>query len=340
MPKPLAGGYELLITQQGHSGLGEDHRVLTGWSTLYCKDKVKKIKNWLNNQSLLSIDQKKELEMTPALEKEILVVSTSSKNFQRQAQRTSEEAERLQGQSGKGKSKRKLAQPLTTRVQYPQIGTFSHGQCFQYGQNSYGIHSQRRGKDEQEFSTQIIHEIQFVKASIDFKLGQFNSKLNKITSDINDLKKNDRTSSEWHKLKTTRHVSISNTCDRIGSIYQVKDDGMEDIFIANINYQLIILKNNILEIVNNTNLFATHLAESDSEWKKLKDEIISHVEKLHKNYEPNLHIPRNFTPLNKEKISVKGSLTPFVGENAIFARDITKLEEWSTCSGGGEYNHI
>ncbi|MBW0588150.1 hypothetical protein O181_127865 [Austropuccinia psidii MF-1] len=53
--------------------------LLEGWSPLSCKDKVKKIKNWFKNQSLLSIDQKKELQMTPALEKEGPVASTSSK---------------------------------------------------------------------------------------------------------------------------------------------------------------------------------------------------------------------------------------------------------------------
>ncbi|MBW0535365.1 hypothetical protein O181_075080 [Austropuccinia psidii MF-1] len=57
MPKPLAGGHELLLTHQ----------------------EVKKIKNWLKNQSLLSIDQKKELEMPPALETEAPVVCTNSK---------------------------------------------------------------------------------------------------------------------------------------------------------------------------------------------------------------------------------------------------------------------
>ncbi|MBW0478911.1 hypothetical protein O181_018626 [Austropuccinia psidii MF-1] len=63
------------------SFLGQDKTIelLGGWSPFLCKDKVKKIKNWLNNQSLLSIDQKKELEMTPALETEGPVVSTSSK---------------------------------------------------------------------------------------------------------------------------------------------------------------------------------------------------------------------------------------------------------------------
>ncbi|MBW0528840.1 hypothetical protein O181_068555 [Austropuccinia psidii MF-1] len=70
MPKPLAGGHELLLTHQ-------DHRTLGGWHPFSCKDKIKKINDWLKNQSLLSIDQKKELEMTPALE-EGAVASTSS----------------------------------------------------------------------------------------------------------------------------------------------------------------------------------------------------------------------------------------------------------------------
>ncbi|MBW0580095.1 hypothetical protein O181_119810 [Austropuccinia psidii MF-1] len=51
---------------------------LGGWSPFSCKDKVKKIKNWRKNKSLFSVDQKKELEMTPALE-EGPVASTSSK---------------------------------------------------------------------------------------------------------------------------------------------------------------------------------------------------------------------------------------------------------------------
>ncbi|MBW0484992.1 hypothetical protein O181_024707, partial [Austropuccinia psidii MF-1] len=62
------------------SFLGEEKTIelLGGWIPLSCKDKVKKIKNWLKNQSILSVDQKKELEMTPALE-EGQVASTSSK---------------------------------------------------------------------------------------------------------------------------------------------------------------------------------------------------------------------------------------------------------------------
>ncbi|MBW0530280.1 hypothetical protein O181_069995 [Austropuccinia psidii MF-1] len=62
------------------SFLGQEKTIelLGGWSPFSCKDKVKNKNNWLKKQSLLSIDQKKELKMTPALEKEGPVASTSS----------------------------------------------------------------------------------------------------------------------------------------------------------------------------------------------------------------------------------------------------------------------
>ncbi|MBW0516951.1 hypothetical protein O181_056666 [Austropuccinia psidii MF-1] len=112
---------------------------------------------------------------------------------------------------------------------------------------------------------------------------------------------------------------------------------MEDISISNINDQVRIIKDHVLEIINNTNQFATHLVRSDSERQKLKNEIIANVEKIHKNYEP--HMPRHSTTLTEEKPSVKGILTPFLGQNPICAKDVPKLEEWPTFSGEGEYNH-
>ncbi|MBW0589487.1 hypothetical protein O181_129202 [Austropuccinia psidii MF-1] len=127
--------------------------------------------------------------MTPALETEAPVVSTSSRSVQRQAQRTSEEAERSQEQSRQGKRQRKLAQTLPTRVQDPQIGAFSHGQCIQHCQDFDGIHSQRAGKDEQNFSKEIIDQIHFVQSGIHVALGKFDAKINKLTSDISELKR-------------------------------------------------------------------------------------------------------------------------------------------------------
>ncbi|MBW0475770.1 hypothetical protein O181_015485 [Austropuccinia psidii MF-1] len=87
-------------------------------------------------------------------------------------------------------------------------------------------------------------------------------------------------------------------------------------------------------------MIATHLERSDSERQKLKNEIIEHVEQIHKHYEPNSYVPRHSTPFNEEKLSVKESLTPFLRENTIYAKDIPKLAEWPTFSGEGEYNHI
>ncbi|MBW0589286.1 hypothetical protein O181_129001 [Austropuccinia psidii MF-1] len=100
------------------SFLGQEKTIelLGGWSPLSFRDKVKKIKNWLKNQNLLSIDQKKELEMTPDLETEGPVASTSSRCVQGKAQRTSEEAEMSQEPSRQGQSQSQLAQTLPTRV--------------------------------------------------------------------------------------------------------------------------------------------------------------------------------------------------------------------------------
>ncbi|MBW0557949.1 hypothetical protein O181_097664 [Austropuccinia psidii MF-1] len=51
-------------------------------------------------------------------------------------------------------------------------------------------------------------------------------------------------------------------------------------------------------------------------------------------------MPRHSTPLTEEKPSLKESLTSFLGEKPICAKDIPKLEEWPTFSGEREYNHI
>ncbi|MBW0560466.1 hypothetical protein O181_100181 [Austropuccinia psidii MF-1] len=70
MPKPLGGCHELLLTHQELSGSGEDHRTLRRVEPTVLQRQCQKDKELLKSQSLLSIDQKKELEMTPALEKE------------------------------------------------------------------------------------------------------------------------------------------------------------------------------------------------------------------------------------------------------------------------------
>ncbi|MBW0490801.1 hypothetical protein O181_030516 [Austropuccinia psidii MF-1] len=108
---------------------------------------------------------------------------------------------------------------------------------------------------------QMIDEIPFGRSSIDAEIGKFDDKLNKMESDINELKTNDRISADWHKLTTTRADLISNSCDIIGSRCQVQNEEMEDISISNINDQLKFLKNHALEIVDNTNIFCHTLSK-------------------------------------------------------------------------------
>ncbi|MBW0474146.1 hypothetical protein O181_013861 [Austropuccinia psidii MF-1] len=227
MPKRLSGGLELLLTHQELSGLREDHRTLRRLQ----EERV-------GNDSSFG-------DRRPS---GVYQIQTSSRSVQRQTQRTSEEAERSQKPSKKGQRQSQLAQTLPTKVQDPQIGAISHGKCLQYGQESYGIHSQQAERDEQNLSTEIIQQIHLVKTIITVEIGKIDAKLTKITLDINDLKKNENNSAEMHKSVIAKLKLLTNTCDRIESKYHVQDDGMEDFSTRNINDQLRVLKDYVLAV--------------------------------------------------------------------------------------------
>ncbi|MBW0578562.1 hypothetical protein O181_118277 [Austropuccinia psidii MF-1] len=327
MPKPLAGGHEPLLTHQERSRSGEEHRTLRRLEPISLqiqsqedKELVEEPKSFIHRpeEGAGNDSSFRDRRLSG-----ICQLQTGSRSVQRQAQRTSEESERSQEPSRKGQRQRQLAQTLPTRVQDHQIGTFSCGACLQYGQYSYGVHSQGAGNYEQNFSMEIIQKIHFVKASIDVELGKFDAKVNRIILDMSELKRNDKMYTEWYQFTNVRLDSITNTCDRIESKCQVQNDEMEYLSILKINDQLRILKDHVLEITKNTNQFATHLAKSDGERQKLKNDIIANVEQIHNNYEP--HSPRHSTPLTEEKPSVRESLTPFLGENVMSAKDIPKL---------------
>ncbi|MBW0522491.1 hypothetical protein O181_062206 [Austropuccinia psidii MF-1] len=186
----------------------------------------------------------------------------------------------------------------------------------------------------------MIDEMKFIKYVIDIKIGNLDAKLKKLTSDINNLKNNDRSFAEWHKVKNAKLKSISNTCDRIERKCKVQNDEVKDLSIKKINDKIELYRTHVEEIVHQINPYATHLERSDSERQKLKNEIISYVEQIHNKHEQNSHMPRNSKPFTEEKISVKEILTPFLGLNAICPKDIPKLLEWPTFPGEGKYNHI
>ncbi|MBW0522692.1 hypothetical protein O181_062407 [Austropuccinia psidii MF-1] len=109
------------------SFLGQETTIelLAGWSPLSCKDKVKKINNWLKNQSLLSIDQKKDFEMTPALEKEGPVAYTSSKPAPEMSKYKFTGPQKKhkgpKSHQGKGKCKGNWHRPYPQRYKIPKL---------------------------------------------------------------------------------------------------------------------------------------------------------------------------------------------------------------------------
>ncbi|MBW0575948.1 hypothetical protein O181_115663 [Austropuccinia psidii MF-1] len=125
MPKPLAGGHELLLTHQELSGSGEDYRALGRLEPIVLQRQSQKINNWLKNQSILSIDQKKELEMTPALETESPVASTSPKpapEVSKDKPKTPQKKQKgPKNHQGKGKYKAKWHRPYPQGYRIPKL---------------------------------------------------------------------------------------------------------------------------------------------------------------------------------------------------------------------------
>ncbi|MBW0581228.1 hypothetical protein O181_120943 [Austropuccinia psidii MF-1] len=109
------------------SFLGQEKTIelLGGWSPLSYKDKFKKMKNWLKNQSLLSIDQKRELKKTPAFKTEGPVASTSSKAapevFKDKPKGPQRKKKGPKNHQGKGKGKANWHRPYPQGYRIPKL---------------------------------------------------------------------------------------------------------------------------------------------------------------------------------------------------------------------------
>ncbi|MBW0587846.1 hypothetical protein O181_127561 [Austropuccinia psidii MF-1] len=121
MPKPLAGGHELIITHQELSGSGEYHRTLRRMEPIVLqrqsqkyKELVEEPKSFIHRPEEGVGNDSSFGERRPS---GIYQLQTSSRSVQGKAQRTSEEAERSQEPSRQGKRQSQLAQTLPTRAQ-------------------------------------------------------------------------------------------------------------------------------------------------------------------------------------------------------------------------------
>ncbi|MBW0570397.1 hypothetical protein O181_110112 [Austropuccinia psidii MF-1] len=151
MPKPLAEGHELLLTHQELSGSGEDYRTLRRLEPIVLQRQGQKMKNWLKNQSLLSIDQKKELEMTQLWRQKAQWHLTAPNQLQKCPKRTSEETERSQEPSKQGKRQSQLAQTFPQGYRLPKLEPSAMDSVFNMARTLMEFTAKEKGRMNRTF---------------------------------------------------------------------------------------------------------------------------------------------------------------------------------------------
>ncbi|MBW0501494.1 hypothetical protein O181_041209 [Austropuccinia psidii MF-1] len=113
MLKPLAGGHEPLLTHQGHSGSGDNHRTLRRVEPPVLHRQGQKDKELVEEpESFIHIPEEgtgNDSSFGDRGPSGVYQFQTSSRSVQPQAQRTSEEAERSQEPSTQGQRQSQLA---------------------------------------------------------------------------------------------------------------------------------------------------------------------------------------------------------------------------------------
>ncbi|MBW0512444.1 hypothetical protein O181_052159 [Austropuccinia psidii MF-1] len=133
MPKPLAGGHELLLTHQEIFGSGEDHRALRRVQPIVVQRQGQKDKEFGEEPKSFTHKPEERVEN----DKSFGVRRTSGIHQLPKCPKTNTRdlirSRKVPRTTRKGKIQIQLAQTLTSRVQDPQYVAFSSEQCFQYG---------------------------------------------------------------------------------------------------------------------------------------------------------------------------------------------------------------
>ncbi|MBW0552847.1 hypothetical protein O181_092562 [Austropuccinia psidii MF-1] len=94
MPKPLAGGHELLLTHQELSGSGEDHRTPRRVEPIVFQRQSQKDKELVEEPNSFICTPEEGIGNDPSSGRRphgVYQLQASSRSIQREAQRTSEE---------------------------------------------------------------------------------------------------------------------------------------------------------------------------------------------------------------------------------------------------------
>ncbi|MBW0501358.1 hypothetical protein O181_041073 [Austropuccinia psidii MF-1] len=142
--------------------------------------------NWLQNQSLLTIDQKKELEMIPDLEKEGPVASKISKKAPEQPKENTKGPQKKQRGPRNNQGKENWPRPYPQGYRSPKLEPSAMDSVF----NTSRALMEFTAK-EQKFSMRIIREIRYNKSIMNVKFNKTETELKKLTSNINYLRGND-----------------------------------------------------------------------------------------------------------------------------------------------------
>ncbi|MBW0468539.1 hypothetical protein O181_008254 [Austropuccinia psidii MF-1] len=235
MPKHLTGGHELLLTHQELSGSEKYHRTFRRLEPIVLQRQAEKDKELVEKSNSFIHRPEEGVGNDPSFGERR---PSGVYQLQKCPRRSPKDLRR----------NRKVSRTIREKAKSKQYGTdLTHKGTGSPDWNlqlwtvssiwpePHVIHSKGEVKDEQDFSVQIIQEIQFVKTSINVELGKIDERLTKITLDINELKKNDRHSSEWYKSTIAKLDSMNNICNKMETKCQVQDDEIGDISISHIN---------------------------------------------------------------------------------------------------------
>ncbi|MBW0570314.1 hypothetical protein O181_110029 [Austropuccinia psidii MF-1] len=186
--------------------------------------------------------------------------STSAKQAQVISKDQSEGQEK-----GKGKGKAQMEQTLPSELQNFQEREDSHGQCVQYGENSYGIQKQGRGKIEPIFPKGIdlvksVTQFESCNKEIMKELKTFEYIQQKLGNEILQVKETKKTIFGLENVNKDNILSLTQICARMESKVTLLNQP-DDNSISFITRQLKELRIQVQSLENSTGHNAALLQE-------------------------------------------------------------------------------
>ncbi|MBW0492846.1 hypothetical protein O181_032561 [Austropuccinia psidii MF-1] len=117
LPSLWIGTMSSYLQVKNFMGPEKTQDLLKGWKPMSCKGQVKKIKAWLKIQSILSEDQKKELEQKKDNNPVEVPQASKNKNLPQQVPK---KGNKIPKRNQKGKAKTKWNNPYPQNYRFPK----------------------------------------------------------------------------------------------------------------------------------------------------------------------------------------------------------------------------